>query len=241
MIVRGCGTRKAGGVYAECRLNDNGLPVEYFVLCPTKPINPLDFGLTAINQVVIDTNRASHILDWIGAEYEYPVDWIEEVRRFGMSQRCELSPNQYSRITDKSYLITVHARAYIPSEYWWKLIADAKDFNMPPAYKWRDCPRENFGIEPHRIDNQRFCAGHLWRTVGAGKRFDSDYHWTTRSMPSFEYEAIYTTEKYLFKPAIFANLPIHRFVVIEDKLDGAHERKLAKLAGAQIPVDVVKE
>ena len=40
VVVRGCGTRVHGGVYACTPLSKYGQPVEYFLIDPTVPVNP---------------------------------------------------------------------------------------------------------------------------------------------------------------------------------------------------------
>ena len=120
MIVRGCGRRKAGGLYAVLPSSPHGSPLEDFLQCPPKR---LSFDAPVQGQLPIIKGTTLHLLDWVGGAY-YPnvADFLEEVRRFGLSRR--LSPSLLQRdhklgaapvelITGASRLLMCHARAHI--------------------------------------------------------------------------------------------------------------------------------
>jgi hypothetical protein len=130
---RGCGEREPGGVYAECGLSKDGLPLEYFAFCPPLPIPP---GLDLVNkpQLWPRTDPASgepqfdpftgqpiyDLLIHIGAEhYPEPSDYYEETKRLGASRR--LNPNlDLTLLTSSSRMLLAHPRAIIVG--WQELI-----------------------------------------------------------------------------------------------------------------------
>jgi len=90
-VLRGCGTRCRGGLYAECGMGPNGSPVENFLMDPPVLLDFARIGVIPRGTHLVERNGATHLFDWIGAEsYPNVADFIEEVRRFGLSRR--LSP-----------------------------------------------------------------------------------------------------------------------------------------------------
>lgn len=62
-----------------------------------------------------------HVFDIIGQEsYPNVADWIEEARRLGVSRRLELNAEEYGKLTPRSRLFLLHARAVIrnPEDYY---------------------------------------------------------------------------------------------------------------------------
>jgi hypothetical protein len=118
-VSRGCGDREPGGVYVESGLSDRGRPLEEFLVDPPLPIPE---GLDLVNKPQfwqrmlpsgepvqdVDGLPIFDLLIWVGAEfYPYCVDYLEEVRRFGASQR--LNPNlDLSLLSQSSRMILTH-------------------------------------------------------------------------------------------------------------------------------------
>ena len=176
-----------------------------------------------------DPSGATHILDWVGERY-YPhvADFIEEVRRMGMSRRLPRTLD-FSRLDPRSRVILIHARAWIDN---------AADYfaamgQWPPA-AW-DCPKK---LPEHlREDNPpNMCAGLWWWDVPADRAIPDqpavgDFALGWRDMPSFSYLARHSARlKGAYRPAAFAALPITRLAVIRDddqaNLESAQRAKL---------------
>lgn len=213
--VRGCGTRVRGGIYAETHLSEdgNGLPIEAFLLDPPLRLDFAKLGVTAIGTKMIERAGVFHLIDLVGSmHYPNVSDYIEEVRRFGVSRRIS-SSTDFSKLTAESRLLMGHSRAFITnfSEY----AADWRYTRTPkPGHPEPRCPK---GIVSHDQDLAPvFCAGAYWQDVEGGKSIVGRK--VLRTMPSFSYEA--TSKPFDVTPAyecaIFASFPIHRLVGIAD-------------------------
>ena len=51
---RACGRRVRGGVYAENRLSEDGLPIEYFIVDPPTPVELDELGLAPVGVQLIE-------------------------------------------------------------------------------------------------------------------------------------------------------------------------------------------
>ncbi len=110
-VARGCAPRKSGGVYFECGFSPSGQPVEHFLCDP--PVLVDDWHLSPVGVQLIERNGVTHIVDWVGSmHYPNVADFIEEVRRFGLSRRLS-SKLDFSRITPQTRILLVHQRAYV--------------------------------------------------------------------------------------------------------------------------------
>lgn len=110
-IVRGCGTREKGGVYACCGLSEHGLPLEEFLLDPPVAIPPeLHLANTPLIWNPDPANpQLYHLYIWIGAEhYPYLPDYIEELRRHGASRRLASSLPFHLLTPGQSKMILAH-------------------------------------------------------------------------------------------------------------------------------------
>lgn len=115
-VPRGCGSRQAGGVYLECGLSKNGLPVETFLVDP--PIIEGEGGAEDWYQphrspVWFERAGVNHLVIWVGEEF-YPnvFDFIEEVKVAGVSRRVPSSID-FSKLSADSRMIFVHPRAAV--------------------------------------------------------------------------------------------------------------------------------
>jgi len=233
-VQRGCGTRKSGGVYFETGLDPNGQPIEYFLCDP--PILVDDWHLSAVGVQFIERDGITHILDWVGAKH-YPnvADFLEEVKRFGLSRRLSSSLD-FSRISARTRILLVHQRAWI---------------NNFQDYKTWNCPKNLPGHHPEVLTQEpetskRMCAGVWWGDIEGGttpkaKRLDgvgSDRD-VERQMPSFSYLAQKRPEtvKPQYRPAIFASFPCSRLVVVK----GNHEKNLEKARRANVVLEEVDQ
>jgi hypothetical protein len=225
-IRRGCGTRKKGGIYFETGLSPYGHPLEYFIIDPPIPVD--GWNLSPLGVQLIERDGVTHIIDWVGSEH-YPnvADFLEEVRRFGLSRR--LSRNlDFSRITSQTRILLVHARAWVENFH------EYKNWVCPKGYA-----HHTPAILPHEIeDNQRMCAGVWWQDLEQGTLQD-ETGIVHREMPSFTYTAHKRPEHITpqYRPAIFASFPCSRLVVVK----GDHEQSLDAAQQASVEVTEVDQ
>lgn len=232
-VERGCGSRKRGGLYAECGLSPWGSPLEDFLMDPPVPVDAAALGLRPIGVQLTDdpATGATHILDWVGEEH-YPnvADLLEEVRRFGLSRRLARTLD-LGRLDRRSRVLLVHRRAIVedPAPY-------AEDWRRP-------CPKD---LPEHR-DPPRLappCAGIWWEDVAGGEPpvqpDPEDRRGVRRRMPSFAYAARRAPAGVRpgYRPGIFASFPISRLVVIADPEGGAHEETLERARSARLPLEL---
>jgi hypothetical protein len=150
-VSRACGRRIRGGVYAETRLSEDGLPIEYFIVDPPTPVDISQLGLASVGVQLIEINGIHHIFDVVGQEfYLYPADYVEETRRLGASRRLPANLD-FSRLEPGSRLVLIHARA---------VIENFSDYPQPPDV---ECPK---GIYPHSLSPLgEMCAGLWWHDL----------------------------------------------------------------------------
>jgi len=247
-VERGCGKRKAGGVYAEVGLAEDGYPLEHFILDPPVLV-PDEMHLTATGVTVVGQGSRQHVVDWVGSEF-YPnvTDFLEEVRRFGLSRRLPKTFD-FSQITAGSRIILAHSRAWVENIGDYRRVALAETdairtlvWNCPKTIKAHadlvGCPDEP-------------CAGVWWQDVEGWEAKEERTAWgadgpyprgVVRKMPSFSYFAFQRPEGFApeYKLAFFASFPMTRLVVVEAE-DGSHEETYARMQTCGLPTAVVEE
>ena len=76
-------------------------------------------GLSPIGVQLVERDGVWHILDWIGSEH-YPnvADFLEEVRRFGLSRRLAKTVD-FSKLTERSKILVgfVHGTPFMTPAY----------------------------------------------------------------------------------------------------------------------------
>lgn len=202
---RGCGMRVQNGVYAECGLSPHGRPVEFFLIDPPLPVpDTVLAGLPNIGVQLFERDGIWHVLDRVGLEhYPTPVDFVEEVRRLGVSRRLPRTLD-FSKLTPESRLLLVHDRAWF---------ADALDH--VPAFR---CTREHHKHTPEDMLGADFCAGMWWENAFNGEPASDDDPRDVRcTMPSFQYSArrIVPPAELAYQPAFFMRVPITNIAVIQ--------------------------
>lgn len=246
-VRRACGVRTAGSIYATTKLKqrDSEVPFEYFMVCPVWQINPTDIGLSAqgvslqvrpdIDQVIYD------MYDVVGkSSYPYVSDFVEEGRALEFSRKIPQN-TQFSLLTQESRHLLLHARAF--------------DAAFDPLYDDRlgemDCPK---GIE-HHDNNEKLehCIALSWESMGdmPAKRENRRVNvvmprtTTTNGVPTFSYTGAYGPRAWQeqWGMGIFMWLPIDALEVINDPLDGTHEKamKLLQSCGTNIPYYLADE
>lgn len=253
-VVRGCGRRVQGGVYAECPLSSSGRPIEDFLIDPPKVLNA-DLGLSPIGVRVLQmkANGPFWVFDWVGSEH-YPnvADFVEETKRFGLSRRLPRTAD-FAKVGPDSRIVLFHARAYIES---------FRDLYVAIAPDGEPCPKKlthhrwsfndhqlgaTFSEKPRSIDPTpsppgEMCARLWWEDI---IRHHADSHGedraVTRRLPNFWYEARTTPPEVeaRHQVAAFLQLPITNLAVIRAD-DDSHEatfEKLAETAGVPVVVE----
>ncbi len=247
-IVRGCGTRVAGGIYAECPLSPYGVPIEDFLVDPPIPVDTQEVGVTQIGVKLVERKGIWHIMDWVGSTH-YPnvADYVEEVRRFGLSRRLSTGLD-FQKLTPQSRILLLHSHAYIFNydEYQKK---EPDDELLEGLVPYPRCPKKL--MQHKRPKMETMCARLWYQDVNGGeeilvsKEEDSParIRCVTRKMPSFEYHALVKPPQVepKYKVAIFAAFPIINLAVVKDDDGGTHNRSMMLAKNARIPVELVEE
>lgn len=241
-VLRGCGTRAAGAIYATTdreQLIDSGIPIEYFALCPPWPIENIqaiglsDQGVHIQDGAPFGRPGINDIWAVVGAGSYYVPDYWTEGEAIGFSWRIPKTA-PLEKLTMDSRQIMVSRKAYVDN------IAE-----LPDRQLIKTCP---VGNENHNSTLDEMCLGHLWELVGDphqdGIRQYSRVFPTIRD-PLFSYKAAFEPEGFspAWKYGAFMWLPIHMFEVINDSVESTHEQALRLLeeSGTNIPYELVSE
>jgi len=235
-VERGCGVRQQGAIYGECGLSPWGRPLEAFLMDPPVPVDGDALGLSPVGVTLIDdaVTGATHVLDWVGeSSYQNIADFLEEVRRFGLSRRLPRTID-FSRLDSRSRIMLVHRKA---------IVVDV----TPYTADWGDsCPR-SLPEHAHLDKTATLCAGIWWEDITGGvpylvddARHLLDPRGVTRTLPSFQYSGRQAPKGVIptYAPGIFASFPLSRLVVIADPDGGTHEEALEHATLAGLPVDL---
>lgn len=222
-VVRGCGTRKQGGIYAECGLSPNGSPIETFLFDPPILV-PADLRVPAIGVTTIERDGVTHIVDRVGmADYPNVADMVEEIRRFGLSRRIP-STFSFEKLTPESRIFLVHDRAWVSP--------------MSIYQEWF-CPKHMPSHAPEMAPD--ICSGVWWQDVVLGEPVAgvNDPRLVLRKMPSFTYTARArpAASDIQERQAFFASFPLSRLAVVR----GDHAHALERARKAHVAVDEVDQ
>jgi hypothetical protein len=236
-VERGCGERVAGGCYAELGLGAGGSPLEDFMVDPPLVVDLNALGVTPIGVKLFERDGVWHVIDWIGSQH-YPnvADFLEEVRRFGLSRRLPQTLD-FSKLTPKSRILLVHARAWVQNfdDYAAQWVTGLKPGSLADYYD--PCPKSK---ADHAFDHHpSMCAGVWWQDI-EGDELVLSNRLVDRRMPSFTFTAVARPDDVtpVYCPAIFARFPISRLVVIDDPAGKKHEQATAAARKSSLPVDV---
>lgn len=262
-VPRGCGTRQQGGLYLEVGLGPGGMPLEHFLIDPPQPVDTDKMGIAPVGvKLVKEPDRdVWHVFDWVGSKH-YPnvADFLEEVRRFGVSRRVSQGTD-FSKITDESRLILLHSHAVIENHSLYyrarrvrsTASKDARPMvpahgGNPDAKVWWCPKRRRDHVDP---DKPTPCASLLWEDVEGGEAYTAGEpgpgglydRWTVRKLPSFEYVALAPPEglKPKRRVGMFASFPLHRIVAVRDRHGDKHEVAAERARKSKLPVEVEDE
>lgn len=148
MPKRGCGTREAGGVYLTVGMGPFGRPVEDFIVDYPTPIDVTQTPVSAKGMHLVPWKDGKWLLlDWVGeSNYPSPADFVEEVRKHGLSRRIASNfPFESLRNKDVTHAL-IHPRAV----------------NAAPVEVMLPCPQScPTGNVEHLAGDQR-CACWWW-------------------------------------------------------------------------------
>jgi hypothetical protein len=204
---RGCGHRVKNGIYIETPTDEDGVPVETFLICPSIPMK----GPMRGQQLVKAANGVYHLIDRIGeGSYPYPSDFIEEVRRYGLSRRASISI-PWHLLTQKSRIILTHPKAIVEN------LLDEFDPNPVPdaVCCYADKHACEDAADPH------ICNSWAWHYV-----HDKDTDRGVRDMPSFSYRpVIFTGLRPTYTEGVIGAFPVARIAIIQgDNTDELFEK-----------------
>lgn len=244
---RGCGFREPGGIYLETLLSRNGRPIEDFLIDPPVAVEH-GFGLPDRGVLIMerpDGSGINDVYDHVGSTgYENVADFIEEVRRMGLSRRISRTED-LAKLTPGSRIFLAHKRAIIENseEYYANLRQEQADY--PGASRWIcPCTREgHIKLVAGEGNQGETCAG-LWYNdvTGGDPSYDPDQPPRTvrREVGSSAYSARSRPEglKPKYRKGFFLNLPLHRLAVITDPEGGKDEASLEKAGESGLPVEL---
>ena len=152
--VRGCGTRKTSGVYAETHLGKDGEAVDFFFCDPPMAVQD---NMKKVGVSLIEQNGVFHIVDWVGEEH-YPTmpDFIDEFRRMGLSRRLPKTLD-FSKLSQSSRIILVHAKAKISNPEVLKGTGDCPCFHKHDAH----------------VNHDESCFYNAWEALGDNVKYEA--------------------------------------------------------------------
>ena len=245
-MKRGCGSRKKGGIYSTCPLGPGGTPVDAFLIDPPSELPEGLADLSRQGVMLFDRDGVTHVLDWVGSNH-YPnvADFIEEVKRMGMSRRLP-STTEFSRLSALSQHFLVHERAIVAHPELYRQPTDPKNVE---AYT---CPKD---IAVHccgnAIGRAPMCAGIWWEDLdGATSDYDGGMtvdpadRRVIRQISCGEYAGLVapiapSMREYM--PGIFAAFPISRLEVVKDDVADRHDAAVDKAGKSKLDVTLCDE
>jgi hypothetical protein len=217
-VVRGCGdSRVQGAVYIETGLSDDGLPLEAFICDPPIPYSaPSSRGVHVKHHGDI-----TYIIDEISFEnYPYPSDFLEEVRRHGLSRK--VSPDAIAgKLSENTFVMLVHRRGILKNA---KRLAPYLDDDKLKSR----CKIFSFDHDEAHLQNPHIpCSRHTYSVAA------EDSHNTTRTFTrDTSYSVVpWKTQprvKPEFQSAVIAKLPV-TFISVITADDGSHEKAMEKI------------
>jgi hypothetical protein len=242
-VVRGCGTRVAGGLYLATHLSKGGKPLEEFLVDPPHVIDPKEYGVTPLGVSIHEWYGTYHVFDWVGSEF-YPdvASFVEEVRRFGASRHVTTGPGLHLELlTRDSRLVLIHERAGIrgPAAYNAQRPHYRETLGLGKPFRQPYCPMKKAAHQGG--DPGTNCIGLCWEDledrdgVDRANDPDLDARAVYVTQPSFEYRAALRPEGVTpkYAPAIFMTLPIHTLEFVTSD-EPEHQERLQKLRARKL-------
>ncbi len=245
MVVRACGRRIQGGIYAVVPFSrgqdPNAHPIEEFLLDPPILTDSEELGLSPIGVHVVDRPDGSvWLYDIVGSIYYRNVaDYIEEARALGVSRRLPANL-PWDRIDQRTRYILLHARAHIHE------IEPYLESELPEMRAAYPCPglvaRKHCGRNRTLHGPGQRCARFWWQDIDFPE-LDGGRA-VARQLPEVRYGAwsrpgrIELSEHSL---AAFAVFPTIRIEVVRNEVEGSHRRVLERVELATLATRLVDE
>lgn len=213
-ITRGCGKREIGGLYICCGFSPYGKPLEYFIIDPPVPVEHKNFRTPIW--------VGDDLLIWIGAEhYEFPSDFIEETRMFGVSRRVP-SNFEIQRVKPTTKMFFVHGKAVVTNYS-----------ELPPPIH---CPRSI----PEHLEGADCCIG---LSYSLAPQNNGEKKLRTVGDTSYEVYLFHTSVKPAFSQGVFLALPVTHFdlVVGENPTEELMQYGERLKSLSHVPVNFEKE
>ena len=250
-LVRGCGRRIRGGIYAEVdpppapsvappdATEPETDPVtaafEGCLLDPPIPVDVVAMGLSAIGVTLVSTvasdgRPVTHVFDIIGqTHYPNVASFIDEARTHGVSRRLARSLD-FSRLeAGRSRLVLIHARAFLDNA--------AEYFRARTPANW-SCPK----LAPAHLDPDtppEMCSSLYWEDLDgsgslSGYRHTSVCAGQTTTVGLRPPDGVTPRHRH----AIFASFPISRLAVISDPHGATHDLAARSASRSSIAVEI---
>lgn len=202
---RGCGSRVVGGVYAEVKQDENGSPIESFLMDPPMAVDARALGLTDRGVRLVEVEGVWHIFDIVGEKYyPYVADFVEEGRRMGISRRLPSTLDFGKLDPSRSRLVLLHRKALITN------VAEAGFLERAHI-----CPK---GLPEHETGQlEGMCAAFWWHDFSPASLTED----RLRRLKSGDQYVAWTRPEGDAEPmrelAIFMSLPITNLAVIRGR------------------------
>jgi hypothetical protein len=211
------------------------MPLEHFLVDSPIIVDKDELGITPIGVKLVERNGIFHVFDWVGTEF-YPnvADFVEEVRVLGLSRRVPKTLD-FSKITEQSKIILLHARAWDDNYHKYPKATLCMK-SLCPCGPCQHVAEEHAGGD--NTHQAHMCVTCWYHNIEGGEPIENGG--VMRHMPSFRYcgrPAPSSIKKAKYELAIFMRLPISNIAVIRDLVNKKnHEDTEAKAGKAKVPV-----
>lgn len=214
---RGCGKRSTESPYICCGLAVNGAPIEDFIIDPAIPW-PGEFqrGVKILPRNSKDFNSVNDLVIFVGRGfYPSPWDFVEEVKRFGVSRKVPKNLPFEQLTPGESRMIFVHSKVIPTFDY--EANRDRPYYGCRHFFTDGNYDKEKWEKSVSGWHSPEKPCTHALRDLAFFSHGDispTDSKCTYLvNMPSFTYEAKYPTRPYskydtTWNVGIFMALPI---------------------------------
>jgi len=221
-MVRGCGTRKEGGLYLVTATSPYGFPIEHFLVDPPIPWR----GPRVLRApMLIEAGGVVHIAMTVGKTYyPYVPDIVEEIRVLGLSKRVPRDFDFTKLTPGRSRILLIHPRA-IP-----RFSFKAEWEERKPCERCRILS-DHYGIseiarecKPRHEPGSLRCIFALWplSALRSHKKVHEVIEEGLVKTPSTTYavrgRVHEAPREQRYSPGVFARLPITRFEYVGSSL-----------------------
>jgi hypothetical protein len=173
--------------------------------------------------------------------YPYVCDFLEEVRRHGLSRRVSKT-TKFELLDERSRIIIVHARGYVHNFSDYYDAVQRKAVQREWKSVWR-CPRGRF----EHLDTvpEEMCSGIWWLDLDPHAVEPSDdgrvgkhgFQIVRRQMTHMEYRASIRPDGIapVYEPAAIASFPIWRLAVVKAE-DASHKASVKAASRSKLRV-----